>query len=393
MIGEVVVTSTCAVLPQCYNVSVVWTLLCTPALGGETVDASLPVALPINEVVGMGGAGIGLARGATGLLYHPASAAWRRPEDTGHVGVSSALSLMRVGAEEPVDLSNTAIDGEQWSGWLLGMGGAGFAGRVGAGLSASALQYGHDTTRVRIGDGHAALSVLSVDGHAAAGAGVRMLLVEVNTAGESGWYEGMGAELGAVFSQPSHGWNIGGVVRSPVRASVRESALEIDTVALPWQVALGIAWTSRSARHPTQRPLRLAADLVVDGPVRDGVTLEPLLHGEIVPRGQGLSYSPRLGGELEVWPERIRLRGGGYIEPARSAAATARAHGTAGFEVKLFHLTLPWGLLDNDLTWEGAVDVADRYTQFSWIGIGLWHQGVVGGQAATQASPGESTIR
>lgn len=378
----------CAAQPGCYNVFVVWTLLCASALGGETVDASLPVALPINEIVGMGGAGIGLARGAAGLLYHPASAAWRRPEDTGQVGVSSAMSLMRVGAEEPVDLSNTAIDGEQWSGWLLGMGGSGFVGRVGGGLSASALQYGHDTTRVRIGDGHAALSLLSVSGHAAAGVGARLLLVEVNTAKGSGWYEGTGAEIGAVFSKPSQGWNVGGVVRSPVRASVRESALDIQTVALPWQVATGIAWVSRTARRPTQLPLRLAADLVVDGPVHDGVALEPLLHGKRVPRGQGLSYSPRLGGELEVWPDWVRLRGGGYIEPARSTTATARTHGTAGFEVKLFHLTLPWGLLDNHLTWEGSVDVADRYTQFSWVGIGLWHQGVVGGQAAVPVEPG-----
>ena len=368
--------------------SVVWTLLCASALGGETVDASLPVALPINEVVGMGGAGIGLARGATGLLYHPASAAWRRPEDTERVGVSTAMNLMRVGAEEAVDLSNTAIDGEQWSGWLLGMGGAGFVGRVGAGLSASALQYGHDTARVRIGDGHAALSLLSEDGYTAAGAGLRMMLVEVSTAGESGWYQGMGAELGAVFSGPSHGWNIGGVVRSPVRASVRESALNIDNVMLPWQVATGIAWVSRRSQHSTALPLRLAADLVVDGPVRGGMALEPLLHGELVSRGSGLSYSPRLGAELEVWPERIRIRSGGYVEPARSTVATARVHGTAGFEIKLFHLTLPWGLLDNDLTWEGSVDVADRYTQFSWVGIGLWHQGVVGGQTATRADPG-----
>jgi hypothetical protein len=358
-----------------------WILLCALAVGGETVDASLPVAMPPTEAVGMGGARIGLARGATGLLYHPAAAAWRRLEDTRHVGVSTALSLMRVGAGEPVDLSNTAIDGAQWSGWLLGMGASTFVGRSGGGATVSALQYGHEDTRVRIGDGHVALSHLSADGDVASGAGLRMMLVELTVDGESSWFTGLGAEVGAVMSDDRGGWNIGGVVRTPVRAEVWESSLDIDAVALPWQVAGGVAWISRASRHPTRLPVRLAVDLVVDGPVTDGVTLEPLLHGEVVPRGRGWSYSPRVGGELECLPDRLRLRGGGYIEPARSAAADARAHGTAGFEVKLLHLTLPWGLLDNDLTWEGSVDLADRYTNTAWISIGLWHQGVVGGQS------------
>lgn len=370
---------------QCYNVPVLWILMCAPAIGGETVDASLPVAMPITEVVGMGGAGLALARGATGLLYHPASAAWRREEDTKRIGISTALSLMRVGADEPVDLSNAAIDGAQWSGWLLGTGASGFVGRTGGGASVSALQYAHDDTRVRIGDGHVALSRLSANNHVASGVGLRMLLVEVNVGGESSWFQGFGGEAGAVLSDASGGWNLGGVIRSPVRASVRESSLDIDAVALPWQAAMGVAWVSRAARRSTRLPVRLAADLVVDGPVTDGVTLEPLLHGEVVPRGFGLSYSPRIGGELEVLPERVRLRGGSYIEPARSAYADARIHGTAGFEVKLFHLKLPWGLLDNDLTWEGSVDIADRYTNASWIGIGLWHQGVVGGQGEVGA--------
>jgi hypothetical protein len=359
---------------------VLWTLLCALAAGEETVDASLPVAMPPSEAVGMGGARIGLARGATGLLYHPAATVWRREEDTERIGLSTALSLMRVGADEPVDLSNTAIDGTQWTGWLLGTGVAGFVGRTGAGASVNALQYAHDDTRIRIGEGHAALSRLSPDGSAAVGAGLRMLLVEINIDGVSSLFEGVGAEVGAVLSDEHGGWNVGGVVRSPVRASVRESSMDIDVVALPWQVGMGVAWVSRSSRRPARFPVRVAVDLVIDGPVANGVTLEPLLNGEIVPRGDGLSYSPRIGGELEVLPDRVRLRGGTYIEPARSVTADARLHGTAGFEVKLFHLKLPWGLLDNDITWEGSVDVADRYTNASWIGIGLWHQGVVGGQ-------------
>ena len=246
----------------------------------------------------------------------------------------------------------------------------------------SALQYARDDTRIRIGDGHVALSRLSVNHHVAGGLGLRMLLVEVNVDGTSSWFQGFGAEAGAVMSDASGGWNLGGVIRSPVRAAVRESSLDIDAVALPWQVSMGGAWVSRAANRSTRLPVRLAVDLVVDGPVSDGVTLEPLLHDEVVPRGGGLSYSPRIGGELEVLPERLRLRGGSYIEPARSVDAAPRIHGTAGFEVKLFHLKLPWGLLDNDLTWEGSVDIADRYTNASWIGIGLWHRGVVGGQGA-----------
>ena len=355
-------------------------LMCAVASAeGQTVDASLPVALPIAEVVGMGGAGIGFAQGATGLLYSPASAAWRRQESLQkRLGVSSALSLMRVGAGEPIDLSNSAIDGAQWSGWLLGVGGSGFLGRIGAGGSISALQYGHDDTRIRIGDGHTALAMQSQDGTAALGAGVRMLLVEVSQDGAAGWYKGLGVEVGGVLAEPKGGWNLGGVVRSPVRAAVDEGNLSIDTVALPWQVAMGVAWASRAAARPTRIPFRLASDLVIDGPVDDAVTLEPLLHGELVPRGVGVSFSPRLGAEVEVLPERLRLRGGSYIEPARSAYADARIHKTAGFELKLFHLRLPWGLLDNDLSWEGSVDVANRYTSVSWLGIGLWHQGVVG---------------
>jgi hypothetical protein len=105
-------------------------------------------------------------------------------------------------------------------------------------------------------------------------------------------------------------------------------------------------------------------------PVRDAVTLEHFAGegGADDPRpvrvGQQTLFTPRFGVEHVTLPGRLRLRGGGYLEPSPTPGVATRAHGTFGFDLFLFHYLLDWGLT-------GALDVAPRLRQGS-LSFGVW---------------------
>jgi hypothetical protein len=72
----------------------------------------------------------------------------------------------------------------------------------------------------------------------------------------------------------------------------------------------------------------------------------------------------RAGVEWEPWPERIRARGGAYLEPSR-AGGSARLHGTFGVEGRIpfvFGHALKLGL---------SGDLAERFRNVS-LSLGFW---------------------
>ena len=117
----------------------------------------------------------------------------------------------------------------------------------------------------------------------------------------------------------------------------------------------------------------LTADLWFNGRVRDGVGVESFLFQTVQRSGEKMTVSPRLGFETEVWPTRMKLRAGSYIEPTRFKESSPRVHGTFGFDINLFKWNV-FGLWPDDYRWQvtTAFDFARAYGSFS-VGIGGWY--------------------
>jgi hypothetical protein len=116
----------------------------------------------------------------------------------------------------------------------------------------------------------------------------------------------------------------------------------------------------------------LSAALRADGEVIDSVGVESFLQGYVDRSGEAVTFSPRLGIELEPLVQRMKLRAGSYAEPSRFRAGTTRLHATLGGDLKLFESGV-FGLYDEQTAWRasGALDVSRDY--FSWgVSVGTW---------------------
>jgi hypothetical protein len=65
----------------------------------------------------------------------------------------------------------------------------------------------------------------------------------------------------------------------------------------------------------------------------------------------------------------LRLRAGSYLEASRFPETTARLHGTAGFEVRVFAFRL--GGHERRVSISAASDLAARYKNLA-LSIGFW---------------------
>lgn len=345
------------------------------------VDATLPLVIASSEITAMGGAGLGFASGAAGLNYTPSAPALRRITDTGPNGVSAVLSTFWSINEEDADLTNAGVrfTGDN-SELLVDTGVTGRIGRLGAGLGVSGLQVWSADALARIGDSRLALAVGALDGRVASGLAARVMWVEVQQGDSRQVFMGVGGEAGLSFAPEDRSLRLGLSARTPITAAPDgETALGIDAVRLPWQLAIGGGWANAAARDSVTggHGARLGVDVVAYGRVPEGVSLAPALAGELVPRGRSVSVSPRIGGELEALPERLRLRAGTYVEPSRVTWRDPRHHWTAGLECRLLHVQMLWGLIDHDISLQSAFDVAERYQRLGWLGLSVWNTGWV----------------
>ena len=116
-------------------------------------------------------------------------------------------------------------------------------------------------------------------------------------------------------------------------------------------------------RPPGRFLVTVQLDFVL--PVSNATTMRTFLNGEPpVSTGASLSLVPRAGTEIEALDHLLRLRLGGYIEPALIAGTTVRPHGTFGLELFLIHVLFDWSV-------SAAADVADRFFSMS-LGLGWW---------------------
>lgn len=137
-----------------------------------------------------------------------------------------------------------------------------------------------------------------------------------------------------------------------------------------------VAWEMLRLQYRQGWPRRyylLSADLRFDGRVDNAVGVESFIFQTVQRSGERVTVSPRIGFETEVWPKRMKLRGGSYLEPSRFAESTFRIHGTLGLDIKLFKWNV-FGLWPDDYRWQvtAAIDLARDYGAFS-AGIGGWY--------------------
>lgn len=360
-------------------------LLALPA-HATVVDATRTLVPTSSEVIAMGSAGIGFAEGATGLYFHPGAPGVRAVDSTSRFHLSAGLDAQALGAS--TDLTNnggtTSIGGTLTNaGLVLGY------DDYGVGLVGSGLSYAEGGLQVGLSEWHLAFGASVYDRRLTVGIGYRLLTLDaVSAEGAASWF-GQGIEGGVLATGIPGGLNAGVVVRQAVVADPVTSTLEVpvDGAVVPWQLAVGAGWASEGSPLAGRIvPVRVVADLVVDTRVAEGATLESLLTGDPVPRGRTVTLSPRLGLEVEPWRDRLRLRGGTWLEPTRTPASHDRGHATSGLELRLFRLHPFHDLIDIDVSWQVAVDVAPRYVSVGWLGIGSWGAGRVGYRPPTDGA-------
>lgn len=118
--------------------------------------------------------------------------------------------------------------------------------------------------------------------------------------------------------------------------------------------------------------LLLSTEVIVYGRVPEAVGIDAFLDQERRRRAEEASFGFRFGLEGEPWSNRLKLRGGTYVEPGRNAGVGPRPHFTVGWELRLFR----WEALGPESPWDfrlgSSLDVARDYLDFG-AGIGFWH--------------------
>lgn len=357
-----------------------------------TVDATQTTVLGNSELLSMGGAGLGFATGPGGLALSPAAVAHRREESAALNALGLTFRWAQLSFLKGSDLGN--LRDLDWRGRAL-TGGLSLAhGRAGLGLLGSLSSRRPEDEALdavwRQGDLRLGLGLSGAGGRAVGGLGARLLSTRLVSAEQVGEALGLGAEGGLLLHAPARGLSGGLTLRSPIVDRRVVGALDaVEAVVAPAGGTVGLGWSSRQAApaDAAQRlPVRVAADLEVAGPVASGEAAESLILGdETTLRGARWTASPRLGLELEPLPGWLRLRGGGYLEPARVAEAAARLHGTGGIEIRVVRLRLFHDQIDETLVWRCGVDLARRYQAALLLGLDAWHSGVVGGAPPPRA--------
>lgn len=119
--------------------------------------------------------------------------------------------------------------------------------------------------------------------------------------------------------------------------------------------------------------LLLSTSLLISGRVRDAVGVESFLDQVVNRSGASVVFSPRVGAEAEIWENRLKTRGGAYLEPTRFVTSDPRAHLTMGMDLRLLRWSV-FGLWPDDFMWQigGSLDVSRRYLTWG-LSLGGWY--------------------
>jgi hypothetical protein len=151
-----------------------------------------------------------------------------------------------------------------------------------------------------------------------------------------------------------------------------------NNAIVPWDATFGGAWrfgpTPWNERidgdYRDERQLTVALEVALIGAVDNGYGMEAFAAKELQVSGRNISPTPRLGLESEVIRGWLRLRAGSYLEASRFPETSARLHGTAGFEVRVFSFRM--GGHERRVSISAASDLAARYKNLA-LSVGFWN--------------------
>lgn len=147
---------------------------------------------------------------------------------------------------------------------------------------------------------------------------------------------------------------------------------------VPWDATFGGAWRFGSTPwnervngdYRDERQLTVALEITLIGAVANGYGMEAFAAKELQVSGRNVSPTPRLGLESEVIPSWLRLRAGSYLEASRFPETSARWHGTAGAEGRVFSFRLAGH--ERRISISAAGDFASRYKN-AGLSVGFWN--------------------
>lgn len=351
--------------------SVAGSLLAAPALA-QSFDGYQNTLLASPRVLGMGGAFIGVGEGSEGFFRNAASLANRKKAEEGGFKIELSLDVaFNVSGDIDLDGDGTAAAAEGVS--LIDNAVALRLGHFALGYLALGrnADYGNGAQgtvrRGVIGAGYA-----FADGAWVVGAGPSFYTLAATRGATHAELSVTGLDLGVLWRPPSMPWRFGAVMRT---GGTAENAAA--TAHFPGELGAGVSWSQRSDGRPynfvfgadvpdttDHRYVMLSADLTLVGSSPDGVSVESFVTG--APKvGGHAGIAPHAGVDSEVLDERLRLRAGSYIEPARFSGVLGRPHATCGFDFRLFDF-LFWRIKIG-----AAVDVASQYRNVV-LGLGTW---------------------
>lgn len=231
--------------------------------------------------------------------------------------------------------------------------------------------------------------------HAFIGYGEQPMGNFLPTPKDSMGFHGWGFLMGGVYRPEDGNWRVGfsykpALVAHPFRPRADIGGLTAPSgVDVPGRLMLGgaIALGSGRALNITSKdgwvPLNpddpkskktasmmkwlILAQVDIVFPVQGATTVGAFFgQAPAVPAGNRVNFQPRLAIEKELFPELLRLRLGGYLEPPINEFGPAvRPHLTWGFEIGLFKLG------HEKLSFALSFDWANLYSNLS-VGIVVW---------------------
>jgi hypothetical protein len=350
------------------------------------------------RLIAMSGAIDAIAEGAAGLYTNPASAAIR-PETRSDKFTWGVYYSTYVAAQGQDSNNNGQLVTSVHRSLL---GAAGVLFQYGAwGLTVDAGYTAHEIAAnaggglgVRSLIGHVSLARTFFDRAFAVGVGVRLGGLNVYTLDSNNQtlFTRVGAspDGGVVWMPKGEDFRLaasGGIPISttPIQFKCDPNApngcdgyiLPTDAI-IPWDTTFGGAWRFAPTRwndrvdaeYRDERQLTVAFEMSLIGAVDNGYGVEAFAAKQLQVSGRSVSATPRLGLEAEVIPGWLRLRAGSYLEASRFPETTARLHGTAGFEVRIFAFRL--GGHERRVSISAASDLAARYKNLA-LSVGFWN--------------------
>jgi hypothetical protein len=316
-------------------------LLVGVAAAQQVVEFPEGEILASIRVRSMGGAATGLAESASAHLLNPASMAVRRSfepprELDWDLTLQARDHPLLDAAWQMATGADPAPPPRRLGFWQLG-------GNTRFGRHAGALHFrGHswDTGQATVGSGLWSAGVGTAGGTWAVGLMPQVLAYTRNAETTIGF----GATVGGLWAPEDRPLRLGARLRTPMRTG--EIAPQgLIASRLPFEAAVGGSWAfgaynvageygpERHRNAPDGPTVLAVGDLVVTGGSGRALALEPLIRNDRRQR-TGPTTSVRLGTEVGLLDQELRVRAGAYTVPSRGAGKGYVA-GTTGLSYQI----------------------------------------------------------